>query len=89
MNKSTGQTRPTITPDFSHRIAEPATSPENFIFSLLVMLERSDSILNLIMRQAEIERNNVVYGALDAARCEINDMMQFAKAYEQSQSNAQ
>lgn len=53
------------------------------------MLERSDSILSLLMRQAEIECDNVVYGALDAARCEINDMMQFANAYEKSQSNAQ
>jgi hypothetical protein len=73
-----------ITPDFSHRIIEPATSLENFIYSLSAMLDRSDSILSLLMSTAEIERDKIVYGALDAARCEIKDVKQFARAYSKS-----
>ena len=53
------------------------------------MLDRSDSILNLLMTTAEIERNKIAYGALDAVRCEIEDVKQFARAYDKSQTNTQ
>jgi hypothetical protein len=80
---NTNQTQ--ITPDFSHRIIEQPTTLENFIYSLSAMLDRSDSILNLLMLTAEIERNQIAYGALDAVRCEIEDVKQFARAYSKSE----
>ena len=73
-----------ITPDFSHRIIEPPTTLENFIYSLSAMLDRSESILSLLMCTNDIERDKLVYSALDAVRCEIEDVKQFARAYSNS-----
>ena len=88
MNLSTGQTRPTITPDFSHRIAVNTSNLEDLSMSVSIMTDRAIAVLHLLSLHVKCT-DIIAQSAIDSASNELLDVQKYISAFAKSQTNTQ
>jgi len=90
MNLSTGQTRPTITPDFSHRLSNTDANVHGLTDTITDFTMQARGILFAIMYShqertahiAPIDTANAAYSLIHI----MNDIDAYLKAYSDSQA---